>query len=107
MDIIQTPAMSAAEARRQSQIRDRFARESRGQGRWQWVRGFLRGVGHLLVFIVIGSVMAGAWIYRDEIQRVASQKIALVMNRVQATREADPMRQAAINYENQVEAVSH
>jgi hypothetical protein len=107
MDIIQTPAISAAEARRQAQIHEQLARESRVQGRGQWVRGFLRGVGHLFIFIVIASVLAAAFIYRDEIQRVASHGITQVMNRVQAARESDPLRRAAIDYENQVESVSN
>ena len=94
------------EARRRAQLRDQFAWDTHGQSQESWVRRFLRGVGHLFVFLVIASVLAGAFIYRNEIQSVASRKITQVMNRVQVTRESDPLRQAAIDYENQVESVS-
>ena len=99
------PMMSAAETQRRFQLRDQLEREDRGKRRVQFRRRLFSGLKRLFIFLLMAAMVAGVVTYRNEINSVASKEIKQVVAFVQKRSQNDPLRQKALDYENQVDAV--
>ena len=104
MDIVQTPEISPAEARRQVQIRRRYQREERAQ-RWAgFRRGLFTAIRRLITLTVLASICAFAWSNREKIKFFVSKELRVASAYLHNRSDSDALRQAALNHEKESES---
>jgi len=101
------PLITAAEAQRQLRLHHQRVQKFRAEKRMRLQRMLFQGVHRIFIFLLGATLVASIIARRNEIDALTRKKANQVVAHVQTKTEvADPLRQNALSYEQEVDEAS-
>jgi hypothetical protein len=99
------PMIGETDSQCRLRIRNHFVRNHRAQKRSGFWSRLFKGVRTMFVFMLLATLVTFVVVHQKDIQAAAEKEIHTVAAKVQNRAQDDPLRQKALDYENQVDAV--
>lgn len=96
------------DTKHRQEIRDQFARAHRAQKQSRFRHKFFSGLRRVFIFLLLAAIVTFAvwqWNEVNQMGSLATKKIGAVVNQLQTKSAADPLRQNALKYQQEVESV--